>query len=211
MEIDLEKYILNISSGEDPLLHELYRKTYTSVVNPNMVSGHLQGKLLEMLVSMINPDIILEIGTFTGYSAISMARSLKENGKLLTIEVNDELDEISSEYIRRSGFGEKIIQYTGDAKEIIPQIEESFDLAFIDGDKREYPLYYDMVIDKLKPGGFILADNVLWDGKVTDEKSDDPMTMGIKEFNRKVRDDSRVENILLPVRDGLMLIRKKQH
>lgn len=208
MDSKLEKYIADHTSPESELLNELYRKTYTSVINPNMISGHIQGKVLAMFVSMLAPEAILEIGTYTAYSAISMAAAMPENSELHTIEVNDELFELSSSYIKRSGLGKRIIMHTGDAKSIIPGLKKNFDLVFIDGDKREYSAYYKLVFPLVKPGGYILADNVLWDGKVTDSRALDPMTSGIKSFNKLVRSDERVEQVILPLRDGLMIIRK---
>ena len=208
MDIDIEKYILDISSPEDDILNELYRKTYTSVLNPNMISGHLQGKMLEMIVRMIKPKVVLEIGTYTGYSAISMARALPPEGVLHTIEINDELRDICMEYINKAGMQDKIVLHTGDALEIMNKLNLRYDLVFIDGDKKQYPQYYEKAIEKLSNQGYILADNVLWDGKVIDPLSKDPMTEGIREFNRLVKNDQRVEKLLVPVRDGLMIIRK---
>jgi predicted O-methyltransferase YrrM len=208
MNQKLEEYINEHISPEDELLEELYHKTHTSVINPNMVSGHLQGKVLEMIISMLKPDLVLEIGTYTGYSAIAMAGKLEAGALLHTIEVNDELHELSSSYIEKAGLKSRIIMHTGDAKTIIPEIKIKFDLVFIDGDKREYPDYYDIVFPHVKTGGFILADNVLWDGKVADIRVTDPMTDGIRAFNSRVRNDDRVEKVILPLRDGLMLIRK---
>jgi len=208
MNRDLDKYIHDHISPQGELLEELYRKTYTSVINPNMVSGHLQGKVLEMIISMIRPLLVLEIGTYTGYSAISMAAAMAEGSELHTIEVNDELYELSSSYIKKAGLNDKIVMHTGDAKTIIPKIDMLFDLVFIDGDKREYPEYYNIVFPLVKPGGYIIADNVLWDGKVADKRATDPMTIGIREFNSLVKNDNRVEKVILPLRDGLMLIRK---
>ncbi len=208
MDIDIEKYILEITSPEDEILNELYRKTYTSVLNPNMISGHIQGKLLEMIVRMIRPSLVLEIGTYTGYSAISMARALSQDAMLHTIEINDELAEISREYVRKAGMEDKIVFHTGDALDIMKELELSFDLIFIDGDKRQYPQYYKLSFEKLKKNGYILADNVLWDGKVADPTKNDPMTNGIRRFNQVVKEDQRVEKILIPARDGLMIIRK---
>ncbi|MDT8401429.1 MAG: O-methyltransferase [Bacteroidales bacterium] len=208
MEIDIEKYILEISSPEDEILNELYRQTHNSVINPNMISGHIQGKFLEMLVSMIRPATMLEIGTYTGYSAISMARALPEGGILHTIEINDELEDICREYISRSGLQNKIVLHTGDALEILKKLDLSFDLIFIDGDKRQYPEYYGLAIKKLNQNGYIIADNVLWDGKVTDPSQNDPMTEGIRKFNRLVKEDQDIEKIIIPARDGLMIIRR---
>jgi len=208
MDIDIEKYILEITSPEDEILNELYRKTHTSVLNPNMISGHIQGKLLDMIVRMIRPSLVLEIGTYTGYSAISMARALSQDAMLHTIEINDELVEISREYVRKAGLEDKIVLHTGDALDIMKELELSFDLIFIDGDKRQYPQYYKLSFEKLKKNGYILVDNVLWDGKVADPTKDDPMTNGIRRFNQVVKEDQRIEKIIIPARDGLMIIRK---
>lgn len=208
MDIEIEKYILDNSSPEDDVLNELYRKTYTSVLNPNMISGHIQGKLLEMITGMIRPEMALEIGTYTGYSAISIARGLPEGAKLHTIEINDELADISGEYIRKAGLEDKIICHSGDALIIMKELNLSFDFIFIDADKRQYPEYYKTSVDILNKGGYILADNVLWGGKVVDRRVKDPMTEGIREFNRMVKADNSTENIIISVRDGLMLIRK---
>ena len=210
MKRELEHYIYDHISQEDKELSDLFRKTHTSVVNPNMISGHLQGIVLRMIVNMISPLRILEIGTYTGYSAISMAKALPGNGILHTIEINDELHELSMEYFVKSGVSEKIIVHTGDAKEIVPTIDETFNLVFIDGDKREYLQYYDLVFDKVTPGGYILADNVLWGGRVSDPDDNEAMTKGIREFNSAIKNDTRVEKVILPLRDGLMLIRKKK-
>jgi len=204
----IEQYILDHIGEEPELLKELYLETHRTVVNPNMISGHLQGSLLAMLVKMINPTVVLEIGTYTGYSAICIASALGDNAILHTIERNDELAGFSSAYIKRSGLSEKIIQHTGDALEIIPGIESGFDLVFIDGDKREYNNYYDIVFDRIARGGYIIADNVLWDGKVLDTETTDPMTKGIRQFNQRIKNDHRVEKTIIPIRDGLMLIRK---
>jgi len=208
MDIDIEKYILEISTPEDEILNELYRKTYTSVLNPNMISGHIQGKLLEMLVRMIRPSLVLEIGTYTGYSAISMARALPENGKLHSIEINDELADISSEYVQKAGLEDVIVLHTGDVLDIMKEMKLLFDLIYIDGDKRQYPQYYELALDRLKRNGYILVDNVLWDGKVVDHGKNDPMTEGIQRFNQMVKEDQHVEKIIIPAMDGLMIIRK---
>lgn len=207
---ELTKYILEHSSPEDPVLYELDRETNISILRPRMLSGHIQGLLLEMLCQMIQPSRILEIGTFTGYSAICMAKGLKEGGKLHTIEVNDELEWIATKYIEKAGLRERIVQHIGDACEIIPGLDECFDFVFLDGDKREYSRYYDLVFDKVGSGGYLLADNILWDGKVVEEVDcRDGQTVGILDFNKKVKDDPRVSQVILPIRDGLMLIRKK--
>jgi predicted O-methyltransferase YrrM len=208
MNKQLEKYILDHSTPEDPLLEELYRQTHLRFVNPNMVSGHQQGKLLEFISYMIHPESILEIGTFTGYSAICLARGLRDGGKLTTIEINDELASFSDSYFTRAGLKDNIVQLTGNALEIIPGLNTMFDLVFIDADKRDYCDYYRIVIDKVKPGGFILADNVLWGGQVVEKGINDQQARGIIEFNRMISKEEGIENMILPIRDGLMLIRK---
>ncbi len=211
MNRKLEQYILEHSSPEDPVLEDLYRQTQIRFVNPNMVSGHLQGKFLEFISLMINPENILEIGTFTGYSAICLAKGLKPGGKLITIEKNDELAAFAHSYFLRAGAGSKIIQLTGNALEIIPGLNQMFDLVFIDGDKREYIEYFKQIFEKVKPGGLILADNVLWGGKVLEKVTSDPQANGIIAFNEMIKTESGQENdyVILPLRDGLMLIRKK--
>jgi len=205
----IEKYIHDHSSQEDPVLEELFRETHIRFVNPNMSTGHIQGKFLELISKMITPEIILEIGTFTGYSAICLARGLKPGGRLITIEINDELKEFSSSWFRKAGVDQVITQLTGRAQEIIPGLDKQLDLVFIDGDKREYIDYYKLSIDKVRSGGFILADNVLWGDKVLDASSSDPQTRGIIEFNEMIMREKGIEKIILPLRDGLMLIRKK--
>jgi caffeoyl-CoA O-methyltransferase len=209
MNKKLEQYIEQYSAPEDPVLEDLYRQTHIRFLNPNMLSGHLQGKLLEFISLMISPGNILEIGTFTGYSAICLSKGLKPGGKLITIEINDELTDFAQSYFIRANTDKKIVQLTGRAQDIIPGLDLMFDLVFIDGDKREYVAYYKLIIEKVKPGGFIIADNVLWGGKVLENETSDPQTKGIIDFNQMVRKESAVENVILPVRDGLMLIRKK--
>ncbi len=210
MEKKAESYIREHSTPEDEVLAELYRQTHLYVVNPNMASGHLQGKLLEMISHMIQPSYVLEIGTYTGYSAICLARGLKHGGELHTIESNDELHEMSSRYIALAGVTDRVTQHTGRAQDIISTLNCTFDLVFIDGDKREYCEYYDLVLDRVRRGGFIIADNVLWGGKIeTDEAMRDPQGRGIAMFNEKIRSDDRVEKLILPLRDGLMIIRRK--
>jgi caffeoyl-CoA O-methyltransferase len=205
-----DRYLREHTTPEDRVLEELNRQTHLNVVNPNMLSGHLQGRLLEMLSYMISPSHILEIGTYTGYSAICLARGLKSGGQLHTIEVNDELREMSTRYIALAGVADRVTLHTGRAQDIIPSMLYTFDLVFIDGDKREYSEYYDLVFDKVRKGGFIIADNVLWGGKIEDgEASGDPQTKGVVLFNEKVRSDQRVEKVMLPVRDGLLIVRKK--
>lgn len=204
----LEQYITSHSTPSDPLLEELYRETHIRFINPNMVSGHLQGRLLEMISGMIRPDSVLEIGTFTGYSAICLARGLNDGGKLITIELNDELESFSRGYFERAGLAESIVHISGRAQEIIPGLDGMFDLVFIDGDKREYCEYFRLVKDKVRKGGFILADNVLWGGKVIENDTSDQQSRGIIEFNEMIRNEPGVENLILPFRDGLMIIRK---
>jgi caffeoyl-CoA O-methyltransferase len=203
------EYALRHTSSEDEVLTGLYRETHLKTVYPRMLSGHLQGKLLEMISFMIRPSRILEIGTFTGYSAICMARGLAENGLLHTIDINDELAEMALKYFKLAGLEKKIILHTGDAREIIPRLEDSFDLAFIDGDKEQYLQYYFQVMEKVKTGGFIIADNVLWSGKVLPgSTATDKETAGIRDFNEFVAADPRVEKLLLPFKDGLFILRK---
>lgn len=209
MERDLERYILENITPEDPVLEELYRQTHLRFVNPNMVSGHIQGRILEMISKMVNPEKILEIGTFTGYSAICLSKGLRPGGRLVTIEINDEFAEFAHFYFCKAGVESKITQLTGNALEIIPGLNQIFDLIFIDGDKREYFEYFKKIFEKVKPGGFILADNVFWGGKAAEKNTRDPQAMGIIKFNESIIKDSRVENIILPIRDGLMIIRKK--
>jgi caffeoyl-CoA O-methyltransferase len=210
MEKNLDKYIREHSTPEDKILEDLYRQTNLYVVNPNMVSGHIQGKLLEMLSHMIHPSRILEIGTYTGYSAICLSRGLKSGGKLHTIEINDELREMSSRYFDLAGVSDKVVLHTGRAQDVVPTLGFTFDLVFIDGDKREYCEYYNLIFDKVRKGGFIIADNVLWGGKIENEDAmKDPQTRGVINFNELIRQDNLVEKILLALRDGLMIIRKK--
>jgi predicted O-methyltransferase YrrM len=203
-----ERFILDYSSPEDPLLEDLYRETHIRFVNPNRISGHLMGKTLEFISKMICPSNILEIGTFTGYSAICLAKGLKPGGLLITIDHDDELADFSRSWFSKAGLQSVIMQMTGKARDIIPALDRDFDLVFIDGDKREYIDYYNLVIDKVVPGGFILADNVLWGGKVLEKESRDPQTRGIIAFNEMIRQQENTESLILPVRDGLMLIRK---
>lgn len=197
------------SSPESELLQKLHRETLSKVIMPRMISGHLQGRALAMFSRMVRPVRILEIGTYTGYSALCLAEGLLENGKLITIDINDELEEMACRYFAESPFGKKIEFLHGDALQLVPKLNETFDLVFLDADKEHYPHYLPMIIDKLNPGGFIIADNVLWSGKVlNDHQEMDVETLAIDEFNRMVRKDARLEKVLLPVRDGLMIIQK---
>ncbi len=207
---EIDSYILCHIEPQDDVLQELDRETHLKVLGARMISGHLQGEVLLMLSKMIQPQKILEIGTFTGYSAICLARGLKENGKLITIEINDELEELAQTYFAKAGVKHQIIQRIGSALEIIPGLKETFDLVFIDANKREYLAYYHQVFDKVRKGGYIIADNTLWNGKVLDEPAhDDDQTKAILEFNTFVRNDLRVEKVILPLRDGMTIIRKK--
>jgi caffeoyl-CoA O-methyltransferase len=209
MDSELEKYILNHSTPEDEILNDLYRQTHIHFVNPNMSCGCLQGKFLEMISRMISPDCILEIGTYTGYSSICLARGLKPGGVLITAEPNDEISEFTDQYLKKAGVYERIIRITGRIQDVIGKIDRQPDLVYIDGDKREYIEYFRIAIEKVKPGGFIIADNVLWGGKIVQTDTRDPQTRGIIEFNEMIRRQENIENIILPLRDGIMLIRKK--
>lgn len=205
----LDQYILNHISPEEDYLRELDRETNLKVMRSRMLSGHLQGQILSMISSMIRPKCILEIGTFTGYSALCLAKGLAPGGRLHTIEIDDELESIALKYFQKSGMADRIVHHIGDALQIIPSISESFDLVFIDADKRDYCAYYQAVIDKVPVGGFLMADNILWNGKVADPNAaDEEQTRGILEFNDLVQNDQRVHNVILPVRDGIMLIQK---
>jgi caffeoyl-CoA O-methyltransferase len=209
MDKALLKYITNHSSPEDKILADLNRETHLKILNPRMLSGHLQGKLLEIISRMITPDAILEIGTYTGYSAICLAKGLADGGKLLTIERNDEIITFAKKHIEKAGLTDKIEIIKGNALDILPRLNSIFDLVFIDADKKDYISYYDLIFGKVKKGGFIIADNVLWDGKVVKESQpNDRETISIKAFNQKIINDPRVEVLILPIRDGLSLIRK---
>ncbi len=209
MDLELEAYIAEHSEQEPPILAELNRTTHLNVMRPRMLSGNLQGQFLKMLCGLIGARRVLEIGTYTGYAAISMAMGVVDGGMVHTIDINDELEDMVRDFVHRSGMEERICFHVGDACEVIPRLDELFDLVFIDADKRQYLDYYHLVFDRVRPGGMIVADDVLWDGKVVDARSRDAQTRGILEFNDFVHSDSRVENILLPVRHGHMLIRKK--
>ncbi|MBQ8450039.1 MAG: O-methyltransferase [Bacteroidaceae bacterium] len=211
MSIDerLDDYIAAHSSPEGDYLYRLYRATNIEILNPHMASGHVQGRLLKLLVKMIRPKNILEIGTYTGYSAICMAEGLDDDGRLYTFEVDDELEDFTRRWIEGSPVAEKIVFTIGSALERVPQMGVKFDLAFIDGNKREYIAYYEMALEHLNEGGWILADNTLWDGHVIDPTYKDAQTNGVRAFNDYVRADERVEEVILPLRDGLTIIRKK--
>ena len=210
MTEDIEKYVLAHSAPEGDYLYRLYRATNIHTIHGRMASGHLQGRLLKMLVSMIRPKNILEVGTFSGYSAICMAEGLDEGGKVWTFEINDEMEDFTRPWIENSPVADKIDFRIGDANIEAPKLGITFDLAFVDGDKRTYVETYEMVIQLLRPGGYIIADNTLWDGHVTDPAYDhDHQTQGIRRFNDHVAADNRVEQVIVPLRDGLTLIRKK--
>ena len=205
----LYPYILSHTDPEGDYLYRLYRATNVHLLHGRMASGHLQGRLLKMLVRMIRPQNILEVGTFSGYSAICMAEGLEPGGRLYTFEINDEQEDFTRPWIEGSAVADRIEFVIGDAIELAPKLGVTFDMAFIDGDKRTYVETYEMALGVLRPGGFILADNTLWDGHVTDPAYDrDPQTRGIRRFNDHVAGDERVERVILPLRDGLTLIRK---
>ena len=206
----LDDYILSHTEPEPDYLYRLWRATNIRTIHGRMASGHLQGRLLKMLVQMIRPENILEVGTFSGYSAISMAEGLSGKGHLYTFEINDEMEDFTRPWIEGSPVADKITFIIGDALKEAPKLGIMFDMAFIDGDKRTYRDCYEMVMSVLKPGGFILADNTLWDGHVVDHAYDnDHQTRGIETFNDYISADDRVEQVILPLRDGLTLIRKK--
>lgn len=206
----IQEYAELHTQEETQLLNDLNRETHTNVLMPRMLSGHIQGRILSFFSKMIRPSCILEIGTYTGYSALCLAEGLTKGGVLHTIDRNEELEPIFVSYFNKSTYKDQIKHHIGNAMEIIPAMDHAFDLVFIDADKENYSNYYDMVIDKMPSGGVIIADNVLWSGKVLDEKAlqSDEETKALHAFNNKVHQDSRVENLLFPVRDGLMIIRK---
>lgn len=209
MDTTLESYILNHIDPEGDYLHRLYRATNIHTIHGRMASGHLQGRLLKMLVTMIRPRNILEVGTFSGYSAICMAEGLEEGGKVWTFEINDEQEDFTRPWIEGSPVADKIKFIIGDAITMAPRLDIVFDMAFVDGDKRTYVETYEMAMSVLRRGGYIIADNTLWDGHVTDHAYDrDSQTAGIRRFNDHVAADPRVEKVILPLRDGLTIIRK---
>jgi caffeoyl-CoA O-methyltransferase len=207
LSTELSQYVENHTQEESELLKRLNRETHATILKPRMLSGHFQGRLLSFWSKIIQPKLILEIGTFTGYSALCLAEGLVDNGKLYTIEVNDELQSLANKYFKESDYSTKIEMLIGDATEIIPTIPNEIDLVFIDADKKNYSKYYDLVFNKVRKGGIIIADNVLWSGKVAYDKIDKD-TQTLIDFNTMVNNDRRVENLLLPVRDGLMIARK---
>lgn len=208
---ELQNYCEKHSSNEPEILKKLNRQTHAQVLQPRMLSGHLQGRFLAIISHLVRPKYILEIGTYTGYSALCLAEGMDTNGKLISIDVNPELADMVNHYIEAAGYKDRIQMIIGDAYQVIRTLPQSFDLVFIDADKSSYAKYFDLVIDKLNVGGVILVDNVLWSGKVIDSKSleKDKDTQLIDAFNKKVQQDPRVESVLLPLRDGITLIRKK--
>ena len=207
---ELSDYCENNTSAETDILAQLNRETHLKVVSPRMLSGHLQGRFLSFISKLQQPKLVVEIGTYTGYSALCLAEGLAENGKLISIDVNEETSTFAKSFISKTEYANKIDLVLADAKDYIPTIKESIDLVFIDADKKNYLNYYHLVIDKLNKGGLIIADNVLWSGKITmSESGMDKGTLMLHQFNQFVQQDSRVENMLLPIRDGLMVVRKK--
>ena len=210
MTKELEQYILDHTDQEPENLYQLNREAHRDLLWPRMVSGHLQGRILRMLCMMIKPQRILEIGTFAGYSALCMAEALNDTATIDTLEINDELEPFITKHLKASSHAHKIKLHFGDALKIIPTLEGHYDLVFIDANKRHYPEYYNAIFDKVSPGGYIIGDNILWDGKVVEKvPSNDKQTQGIIRFNAMIKNDSRVDNIILPIRDGMIVARKK--
>jgi len=207
---NLERYLTEHLAPEPDYLKELNRRTHVEILQPRMLSGHFQGRLLSLLSHMIAPKHILEIGTYTGYSALCLAEGLQQNGFLTTIEINEELKDIADFFFEKSGFRKQIKNLIGAARDLIPDLDQTFDLVFIDADKKNYAHYYDLVFDKVRGGGYIITDNVLWSGKVVDQDGKcDKATQTMIDYNEKIFNDSRVQVIILPIRDGLMIARKK--
>lgn len=207
---EIDNYVVGHSQDEPELLQQLNRETYQKILQPRMLSGHFQGRVLSMISKLIQPKTILEIGTYTGYSALCLAEGMHKDGELHTIDINEELHDFQRKYFDKSGFGERIIQHLGNALDIIPKLDTTFDLVFIDADKENYVNYFYVIIDKLNPGGIILSDNVLWSGKVLDTtfKKEDTSTPALIEYNKLLKEDPRVETVMLPIRDGLTISRK---
>ena len=206
----LSNYVDKHTQNEPDLLYALNRETHLKVLNPRMLAGHLQGRVLSMLSHMIQPSKVLEVGTYTGYSAICFSEGLKEGGEIHTIDINEELEPIQTKYFEKAGIANNVKRYVGNALAIIPQIEGPFDIVFLDADKENYLKYFELTLPKIKKDGYLLADNVLWSGKILEEnpKADDVDTIGLKAFNDAIQKDIRVENVLFPIRDGLMVCRK---
>lgn len=208
---NLLRYCEQFSSEEPELLKKLNRHTYVNVMQPRMLSGHLQGRFLSMISKLVRPKYILEIGTFTGYSALCLAEGLAEGGKLITLEANPEFEALVNEYVADAGMQDRIQMIIGDAYQIIRTLPQSFDLIFLDADKANYPRYYDLLVERMNPGALLLADNVLWSGKVADEQEllHDSDTQMLHAFNEKASNDPRVECMMLPLRDGISMIRRR--
>ena len=208
-ENQLEEYISAHIGSESGLLRDLYRETNLRLLNPRMASGHIQGRLLKMMVSMIKPQLILEVGTFTGYATLCMAEGLSDGAVIHTVEIDDELEDFIRKGFEKSPYSDRIRLHIGDALKVVPGLGLFFDMIFLDGEKREYPDYYTALLNYLKPGGYMIADNTLWDGHVVDKDYDsDPQTAAVKRFNDMVAADERVEVAMIPIRDGLTIIRK---
>lgn len=203
----IEEYSRVFSGEPSALLQELDRETHAMILQPRMLSGHLQGRFLSFLAKVCRPTTILEIGTYTGYSALCLAEGLNSDGRLITIDINEELETFTRSFFDRSEYKNQIDYRIADAKDELTKIDGPFDLVFIDADKRNYALYYDLIIDKMSPGGVILVDNVLWSGKIVDEQARDKSTQALRDFNQKCLDDPRVDKMLLPLRDGLYMLR----
>lgn len=207
---ELENYAAQHTEDEPLLLQELNKRTHLNVLQPRMISGHFQGRFLSLLSKMVQPRTILEIGTYTGYATLCLAEGLHPDGVLHTIDIKEELTDLQREFFDRSGYGNQIVQHLGKAADIIPALDTTFDLVFIDADKQNYAHYFDLVIEKMNRGGIILSDNVLWSGKVVEEvKHNDKHTQALMAYNQKIKDDPRVETVLLPIRDGITLSRVK--
>lgn len=205
---ELDDYVVAHSEKEPELLEQLTRETYQKILQPRMLSGHFQGRILSMLSKLIAPKSILEIGTYTGYSALCLCEGLHKNGTLHTIDINEELEDFQRKYFEKSNYGDQIFQHIGDARKIIPDLNQKFDLVFIDADKPNYPTYFNIIIEKMNPGGVILSDNVLWSGKVIEPLNPkDVSTKAVLEYNKLLVEDPRVETVLLPIRDGLTISR----
>lgn len=207
---ELENYAAQHTEDEPLFLKELNKRTHLNVLQPRMISGHFQGRFLSLLSKMVQPRTILEIGTYTGYATLCLAEGLHPEGVLHTIDIKEELTDLQREFFDRSGYGNQIVQHLGKAADIIPSLDTTFDLVFIDADKQNYAHYFDLVIEKMNRGGLILSDNVLWSGKVVEEvKHNDKHTQALMAYNQKIKDDPRVETVLLPIRDGITLSRVK--
>jgi len=207
----IDDYVVAHSEDEPELLQQLTRETYQKILQPRMLSGHYQGRVLSMISKLVNPKCILEIGTYTGYSALCLAEGMQPNGELHTIDINEELVDFQRTYFNKSGYGKQIHQHLGNALEVIPNLNKTFDLVFIDADKENYTNYFHLIIERLNTGGIILSDNVLWSGKILDKtfKKEDTSTPALIEYNTLLKTDNRIDTVMLPIRDGLTISRKK--